>query len=586
MSKDHWKLKKLVDSSINTQPLFVHDDSKIILVQGSIIKAVSAETGGLLSQVRNDFDVKFVVMHPTHNNQCIAVLQNNSLCSWDIDECSLTILGQLKGNVVGLHTSSIKTTSVFLIVNLNVGRCTTIVEFDLMRQVQLECYRYNGHCSNSCVGLRNGNCIFALQIQEDILFFAEDIDIKRMEFKVEKIATSMTFHPKDATFVVGDKSGRIHFFDIEESVKPTSVRHWHAHSVHCIGYDHNGDLFFSGGEENTVVIWNLNNGGKNFLPRLGGMILHFAPNHAGNAFVIVTENNTIRTFESSLTERWTIRGISASSNVNYDLETASELTGGLLFDPRSRSVVLSGAPGSASLQLFDVFKEMHLMDIDIGHRNPISRTQLSKLKPLIVDNVSFSQNGMQMVTTERRSLADGDETTTMKFWDYLPGRHTFCLNTRIDNPHESRITGVKFHPTGEYVVTASLDGHFKTWISVVSESPTQKGKSTKQWTGLSNGYWQDHKGLSSIDISEDGSFMALAYGPIITLWEPKTNRLRHTLSHPPPEYDLRFVQFIPKTSYVVGVSKSMVHVWNVVSLDVWWSSTVSFFHLTDMPMFF
>ncbi|KAH3706448.1 hypothetical protein DPMN_065834 [Dreissena polymorpha] len=53
------------------------------------------------------------------------------------------------------------------------------------------------------------------------------------------------------------------------------------------------------------------------------------------------------------------------------------------------------------------------------------------------------------------------------------------------------------------------------------------GSNTK-WTCESVGFYRD-LAAGSVEFSDDGSLLAVMFGPCITLWEPDNNLLRHTL---------------------------------------------------------
>jgi NET1-associated nuclear protein 1 (U3 small nucleolar RNA-associated protein 17) len=96
--------------------------------------------------------------------------------------------------------------------------------------------------------------------------------------------TCLAFHPTDELFATGDEKGHVRLwyclnegqisFDklYAEKKATTTVFHWHAHPVQSIAFTTNGAYMLSGGEEAVLVIWQLETGHKEFVPRVGSPI--------------------------------------------------------------------------------------------------------------------------------------------------------------------------------------------------------------------------------------------------------------------------------------------------------------------------
>ena len=95
--------------------------------------------------------------------------------------------------------------------------------------------------------------------------------------------TCIAFHPTEEYFATGDQTGRIRlWFCLEnETATPssktrraqTTAMHWHAHAVLGLAFSPNGVYLLSGGEESVLVIWHLDSGKKDFVPRVGSPIV-------------------------------------------------------------------------------------------------------------------------------------------------------------------------------------------------------------------------------------------------------------------------------------------------------------------------
>lgn len=102
--------------------------------------------------------------------------------------------------------------------------------------------------------------------------------------------TCLAFHPSDEYFATGDEKGQIRLWyclnnqqsfasngaaGIERRAQTTTM-HWHAHAVAAIAFTANGAYLVSGGEESVLVIWQLQSGKKEFVPRLGSPVKSIA----------------------------------------------------------------------------------------------------------------------------------------------------------------------------------------------------------------------------------------------------------------------------------------------------------------------
>jgi NET1-associated nuclear protein 1 (U3 small nucleolar RNA-associated protein 17) len=109
---------------------------------------------------------------------------------------------------------------------------------------------------------------------------------------------SLAFHPHDGTFATGDVAGKIRIWyclntdasgvsgasafsaaaqvtGVEKHATSTLL-HWHAHAVSGLAYAPNGAYLLSGGEEAVLVLWQLQTGQREYVPRLGAPIASVA----------------------------------------------------------------------------------------------------------------------------------------------------------------------------------------------------------------------------------------------------------------------------------------------------------------------
>ena len=152
----------------------------------------------------------------------------------------------------------------------------------------------------------------------------------------------------------------------EESVVTTTQLHWHPHALGDIGFSTDGTYLLSGGEEGVLVLWQVNTGSNHFRPRLGAPIVGVACSPGDRIYAVSLANNgkfcvlmKCISFLFSLA----IQLISGLDNeVTHTLLSLyrslpgmgyeERLSTGLVYDPRSKSLVLNGLPGH--LQFIDI----------------------------------------------------------------------------------------------------------------------------------------------------------------------------------------------------------------------------------------
>lgn len=118
--------------------------------------------------------------------------------------------------------------------------------------------------------------------------------------------TCLAFHPSEEYFATGDVTGRIRLWyclnansaaftstGVEKTAQTTTL-HWHAHAVSSIAFTSNGAYLLSGGEEAVLVIWQLNSGKKEYVPRVGAPIVHVSVSmqQEGEEFLLTLADGT------------------------------------------------------------------------------------------------------------------------------------------------------------------------------------------------------------------------------------------------------------------------------------------------------
>ncbi|KAF9187055.1 WD repeat-containing protein 75 [Haplosporangium sp. Z 767] len=389
----------------------------------------------------------------------------------------------------------------------------------------------------------------------------------------EKI-TCLAFHPTEGCIATGSETGRItlwYCFGKNVDRPVTTTMHWHAHQVTAIAFSADGTYLLSGGEEAVLVIWQLQTGHKQFLPRLGSEIKHITISPDQGLYAISHQDNSINVIRSvDLKIKTVIQGLKFA-HVNH---IANPLSTGLIIEPRNGHVVLNGTPGT--IQFYDVVKEQHIMELEITPRNKVSRTDDKEIIQPQVMHCAFTSDkaARWMVTVDGR---DDKETTPelyLKFWEYDDDAHTYVLNTRVDAPHSSAITSCMFNPRqgnqAPMAVTTSLDGTFKIW-ELTHQGEARRGiEAERAWGCRSTGFYRDMIPHCA-GFSSDGSLLAIAYGQIITLWNPYLNTLQGVLVQPPENRPVKHLTFLKNSPFLIAATKDHLYCWNLLTCSVWWS---------------
>lgn len=486
--------------------------------------------------------------------------------------------------------------------------------------------------------------------------------------------TACSVHPRDGVIAIGDTSGKItniycisalHIDDGEGSKDLTannhetsgsggtpaaatldievvkqvtlenpivSVRHWHSHAVAALHHCSDDSYLLSGGSEGVLVQWQQQkeDNKPEFLPRLGGAILHISSSPEADLYgVCCSDNSVVLISSASRKEVWRVRGLAAASSPAVAQSFGRT---GIVVDPLSNCLVANDLEGTGSLQVFDMLTNSHAATVPITLQNFVAKQvhapqpQSSSgggappLQPArfyaLVDKVAFSSDGSILSTLDYHR-----GTQKLKFWhrtsppegstDQLGAGSTafFALNTVVDAPHTRDVTCMAYHPSRHEVATTSKEGKCKIWEcrALSSEADTgsgalptasggtvggsnaanNNGKTPKQKeSGSSSGnggrlLWRcrstcEYRGLpaSAVAFAEDGSLLAIAFGSNVTLWNPHTNTLLHVLPHQPSSERLRHVGFLRGSSpFLVACSARQVCVWNLLTLTLWWSHT-------------
>ena len=320
----------------------------------------------------------------------------------------------------------------------------------------------------------------------------------------------------------------------------TAALHWHAFGVRCLAFSPDGAYLLSGGEEAVLVSWQLNSGERDFLPRMGSALCGIAiGGRGGSTYAVSLVRNVVLAIDAGARKvRWKIHGLelaksarsiddfcfqprlfsSALSKIGAGASVSNPTTAmrTLVLDTRSPLaqgadgplLVLNGAPGTGSIQLWGLGTGRHIDSVQAAPRNMVTvadrnkggrsvagrngghgaRTKVHQLPVSMVRHACFSYDGLGLVTIDHRDIVadewggfssasdaadrapsrrrEAPEELTMRFWRLGSHSRRYQLHTWVQRPHQSAITRLVYHPTRHIVVTTSCDRSFKLWHRV------------------------------------------------------------------------------------------------------------------------
>mmetsp|Transcript_4924 Transcript_4924/g.31508 ORF Transcript_4924/g.31508 Transcript_4924/m.31508 type:complete len:770 (+) Transcript_4924:196-2505(+) len=423
---------------------------------------------------------------------------------------------------------------------------------------------------------------------------------KKLKLYHTKRLTCVALHPQGKQVVAGDDTGRILQWHVNykkeiaqggnknstyETPKVTT-RHWHSRSVRCLAFTEDGTHLLSGGEEGVLVMWQLETGKQEFLPRLGAILtsISLCPERARVA-VRMDDNSVLVVNLASMKIDACVQGVKGPAR-GTPLE---EVAGSAGVQPRSGLLALPTA--NSGMQLFDVCKMEHVADLDTTTRNNILLADDEKgciaLEPRVT-HFAFNKDGSKLITVDRWPENDtrtkGEES--LKFWQDLEGgkqnQHMkYSLIARTDNPFTKSVTCIAYHPEDDFFVTTSASGFFRLWTH---DPEIRNAPPWRCYSMLSYKQAPSHAAA----FSWDGSLLAVGAGSAVVLWEPQSNKrlavLNQEESRNSMASSIAFVTREPLMVVALSGRNPSLTVWDLLSTSVKWSIRLDASHVVADPL--
>ncbi|EPS71664.1 hypothetical protein M569_03094, partial [Genlisea aurea] len=420
----------------------------------------------------------------------------------------------------------------------------------------------------------------------------ENVGYRKIRLHHTKSFTALAFHPTERIIAAGDVTGRIliwrgcghQAFSGNESLgngrsnkniedrpgvrddddaESCTTWHWHSTQVSALFFSSDGAYLYSGGREGVLVVWQLDTGKKNFLPRIGSPVLYYLSSPDPSLSCISCADNRIHLLRMPRMEILSsISGIQLPCSMN-------------LFEGLGSVVVINGNAGVIAVptenyrvQFYSLLDDREVSVVQICERNHHPADEIRVVVNLIAPSLDFST----MCTVETRLAEEGiGGLVSLKFWACDLQKKTFSLSTVIYEPHrDSGISSIAFRPTDCMVVSTSCGGDFKLWVENHKGSIKDQKHQNNGWVCHAVGSYK-RKAMTASTFSGDGSVLVVAAERVITLWDPDKNMLLDVIGDSPQP--ISTLTFIGNSDYLISTcqgSSPQLSVWSMSKLRRIW----------------
>ncbi|EWZ90953.1 hypothetical protein FOWG_06723 [Fusarium oxysporum f. sp. lycopersici MN25] len=285
--------------------------------------------------------------------------------------------------------------------------------------------------------------------------------------------------------------------------------HWHRRAVHALKWSRDGNYVISGGSENSLVLWQMDTGKKDFLPHLSGSVENITVSANGSSYVVHLDDNSVMVISTAeMKPTAYIAGIqSAAVNVTTPKDLLVQRTWTTpasvqrpipaVISPtdqsrlhvcvgNGRQATMSGGFSAPLLQTFDLETFRSVSKQALARTQPTDVNITNKGHPIeepLITHLAFSADGawLASVDTWEPSQRDVDNVISdakdqfiqerrevyLKFWEAQEGEEQIALVSRINAPHATNrneaVLDLASNPVSTCFATIGTDGHVRLW---------------------------------------------------------------------------------------------------------------------------
>lgn len=312
------------------------------------------------------------------------------------------------------------------------------------------------------------------------------------ERKLERSAPAVSMAISDEGVVaVGSVKGPIElYYDVfnPSSSITTKILKWHADAVFALEFALDGTYLLSGGRERVLVLWHLEDGQNQFLPRLENEIKHISVSEDSGLYALNLGMSEILVLSAiDLVSRLLICGVKAkfsevpadaqsekvrltSKGRTFEDEPIRDFSTLMYLDPRTKNLYLPTDERS-HVQVFDPHRGEQVSVFSVASAVQTGKVAIERqmISDPIVTHLAFSKDEEWMATVDVNLppevddlLSKRDYEINMKLW--RRGRdHVWELVTRISSPHGNNQQIASLSAVSDGFVTLSESGSIRLW---------------------------------------------------------------------------------------------------------------------------
>ncbi|XP_063790178.1 WD repeat-containing protein 75 isoform X2 [Pseudophryne corroboree] len=561
------------------RPVFSADAKYLLCVSGDVIKVYSTSTEECFHVLHGHKGlVTGMGLNPKNPLQLYSCSLDGTVKLWDFMDGVL-----IKNFLIGLKmfgfyttpredsvyviTSNNETSETFQLVSVNLPKSTeqeseakevALIFDDISQSPKCTAVGRDGEYIATVKGL----CLLVYYLRNKKYFrFSLSATSKK---GANNIFTVVTCHPGEDCIATGHKDGKIRLWRKFNCRKEYtySTLHWHHDTVADLIFSVEGTILFSGGVESVLVQWSYSmEHQQEYLPRLGAAIEHISTSSDGSLHCTSHIDNQITIIDAGLKVSRIIQGLLKGNKVKT----------GLLFDSRSKSLVLNGKPGH--LQFYSLHDDKQLYNLDIVQQEFVNQFGLQYMDLV---KAAFSSTGFWLATVEELQGKKKDTVEVlMKLWEFSEELQSFVLNTTVNSPHEDQITSINFQNSCDpekdvlTLVSTGNDGLFKVWVVRDISDIYRK---CRGWSCDFVGSYHRYKATDSC-FSEDGSLLAVSFEEIIAIWESSTWHLKHTFCQPPGKIrSICFGKMSSSKYFLASTDNGYICCWDLITCALVWKA--------------